>query len=443
MSRKVLKIAPLSHMLALGSAPFNAPYIGSQWPIQNVLIDADSIERRWDHTAFRTFADGDVVQSMKLMRKDDGNHAMLALTDTDLCYIRTGSGETYSYLTDTYTTGAVSDITNDVVTGASTNWLSSGLNAGDKFVLEADITAKGEPDATWATIESVDTDTKITLTANYAGTTGAFSPNKDYRARKVYSCPTGERWSCAMVGEKFCFTNGNVNVQYWDGTDPESSGSFATDLNDGKAVQARYCVAFADRLVLADLYNESTSARDQWLVRTSANGDPTKFYGDSGVTTAVDYAFIDTEEPITGLAVVGTYLVVFKKTMYTLGRKSGTATNPITFQGGERKGVGLFAPYSLTNYLTACAWLGVDDFYAMDGDTPTSIGGDIRKKFFEIVSPANQAKVFAVNNIPYCQIMWVAQTTEGQKAFVWDYRRNAWGIDTFENAITGMDFIGG
>jgi len=61
-----------------------------------------------------------------------------------------------------------------------------------------------------------------------------------------YTVPTNERWTWAVVGDKFCFTNGNVNVQYWTGT-----GS-AADLNASVAVQARYCIEYANRLFIAD-----------------------------------------------------------------------------------------------------------------------------------------------------------------------------------------------
>jgi len=87
----------------------------------------------------------------------------------------------------------------------------------------------------------------ITLSAAYTGaaTSGA------YKVRKVYSCPVGERWQFAAVNGKFCFVNGNVYGQYWDGT-----STYATDLETTPTYTkyARYCTSFANRLVIADMY---------------------------------------------------------------------------------------------------------------------------------------------------------------------------------------------
>ena len=117
-------------------APFNAQAIAGQWQISNVRVSSNRIERRWDHTVSRTFADGDIIQSAPIYRKSDGTNILLALTGTDLCRIRGGTGETYSYLTDTYTTGTISGITGTAVTGSGTDWGTAGIAAGDQFIDE-------------------------------------------------------------------------------------------------------------------------------------------------------------------------------------------------------------------------------------------------------------------------------------------------------------------
>ena len=63
-----------------------------------------------------------------------------------------------------YKTGTVA-VTNgsSVITGTSTAWLTSGIDASDFFIAAGDVVAY--------TIASIDSDTQITLTANYAGST--------------------------------------------------------------------------------------------------------------------------------------------------------------------------------------------------------------------------------------------------------------------------------
>lgn len=432
--RKIYTVNPISTGLALDSPPYDAPSGALQWASQNVRQNMNRIERRWDTTTFRTFDSGDIIYGSPLFKKTDGTYTLLTLTGTDLCNIRLGSGETYSYLTDTYKTGTISSISGDTVNGSGTGWSTSGLNAGDKFVLTDDLSAKAEPQSNWATIESIDSDTKITLTSSYAGT----HTSGTYRGRKIYSVPGGERWQYASVNGKFCFTNGNVNVQYWDGTDPESGGNFATDANSTKAVQARYCVSYVNRLCLADIYDDDISARNMWILRTSKQSDPTN-YTDS---TAVDYYFAETQEPITGVGIAGGQIVVFKKTMFYVGYPTGTATDPLTFPK-PMPGIGLFAPYSLVNFMGTCAFMGADDFYMLNGDSAVSIGSQIRHKFFSIISTDQAVRVFGLNAPKYNEILWVADTSEGQITLAYNWKSSAWFMyNGFPKNLTGLGGYG-
>jgi hypothetical protein len=408
--------------------------------MKNVRVSSARIERRWDSSVYRTFDDGDVIQSVPMYRKEDGTYAALALTGTDLCQVRAGTSETYSYLTDTYITGTISNITGAVVTGTSTAWSSSGLAAGDKFILEDDLTPKGEPDATWATILTIDSDTQITLTASYTGTTGALTTEK-YRARKVYTCPIGERWSYATVAGKFCFSNGNTLVQYWGGDDPEitspATDNFVTDLNATYAKQSKYMIGYAGRLWLANTYNESTAIQDQWLLRGSAYGDPTDFTTEGHK----DYSFYESEEPITGIGIVGSYLIVYKRTQYHLAHQSGVDTDPLQFSS-HKKGVGLYAPYSLVHADGTNLWLGADDFYRMEADTAVSIGGSVRKVFFDLIEEDDLKRVVGVNNNLFSEVLWIATTATGQYVFSYNYKHNEWGPYTFTDNLTGIGGFG-
>ena len=444
MAVKKYKIKPLAHALHLEDAPANSSALAAQWPTVNVRVSSNRVERRWDHKIFRTLADGDVVQGIPVYNKYDNTNYALILTETDIAKVATGSGETYSYLTDTYTTGHITSITDDAVVGSGDGWSASGLNPGDKFILEDDLTPKAEPDSTWATIETV-ADHAIVLEANYdtyGGTEGDFSGTpKHYRARKVYKVPSGERWQYATVAGKFCFTNGDVYGQYWAGLEPEGSAppadNFAKDLNTSYVYQARYCVAYANRLWTADMYDVGLGTRNPWILRGSKINDPTN-YTDS---TAADYYFYDMPDPITGLGVVGDQLIVYRKTMYHFGRRTSTSTDPLYFPGYQT-GVGLHAPYSLVHYLGTNAWLGVDNLYTMNGTTAVAIGGPIRKKFFSIIDDDDLEKVFGINNYRYCEILWVAQTTEGQKCFSWNYAENSWSVYEFDGNLSGLGGFG-
>ena len=429
--KKIYRVKPLASVLNLENAPINSSAIAGQWPCSNVRVSSNRVERRWDHETFRTFDDEEVIQTIPVYSQYDGTQIIFALTDTDLCRIRTGSSETYSYVTDTYTTGLISSVSGAVITGdADVNWDTDfpDLQPGDKFIINADHTANGEPDSAWGTILTVDSDTQITLTANYAGsaTSGA------YKIRKVHTTPSGERWCWGVLNGKFCFSNGNVYAQYWD-----PSLTYATTIDTTYVYQARYCTAFANRLWWADLYDSSTAARNPWLLRGSKFRDPTD-YTDS---TAVDYTFYDSSEPITGVGVVDGQMVVYKKTSYNIGTATGESTDPVRFSSAF-VGPGLFAPYSLVPVMSTNVWVGVDDFYIMNGNIATSIGGPIRKKFFSLIDDDDLEAVFGVNNYRSHEVLWCANTSEGQYVFSWNYKDNSWSADNFDSDLTGFGGFG-
>jgi hypothetical protein len=428
MSRKKLRIRPLAYLYNLDDAPANANPMTAQWPSMNVMVSSKRIERRWDTELYRTFDDVDTIQGVAIFRTNLGTYYTLVLTGTDLNKIMGGTNETYQHLTDTYTTGTIASITTTAVVGSSTNWNSSGLAAGDKFITNGDHSAAIEPDANWATIAAIVDDTHITLSSAYTGAT----TTGNYKARKVHNVPTGERWQWASVNGKFCYVNSNSYGQYWNGTD-----TYSTNLNATYCNQARYCVAYANRLFTADMYDSDLTARNPWLIRWSKEGDPTDWTD----STAGFLEFIDSEEPITGLGVAGANLVVFKKTAYYLGYRTGDPASPVAFPTNKR-GVGLYAPYSLVHVQGTVAWMGLTDFYYLNADTAESIGAPIRKKFFELVADDELENVFGLNNSRYNEILWVANTSAGQYVFVYNYVEKSWSTYSFSNNITGLGGAG-
>jgi len=433
--KKRYVVKPLDHGYSFESAGLNQSARAAQWPSHNVMVSDNRIERRWDHTMHRTMSSGDVIQTIPVYSQYDGTQLVFALNGTDLCRVRTGTGETYQFITDTYTTGTIVSITGTTVEGDSTSWGNSGLQKGDKFITNGDHTSANKEgplgaDPTWATIDSITDNTHLKLKENYGGA----ATSGGYKARKVYTCPDGERWQSAVVNGYFCFVNGDVRGQYW-----KPSNTYATDLYNGTtyAYQARYCLGFANRLWTADLYDSSTAARNPWLVMFSKSGDPTDWTD----STAGYYTFYDSSEPITGMGIVDGQLVVYKKTQYHIGTLTGTSTDPVSFRG-HFVGPGLYAPYSLVAFGGTNAWCGVDDFYIMNGNVATSIGAQIRKKFFDIVSDDDLAKVVGVNNFRFNEILWLANTPSGQIVLHWNYKNNAWYTSTFTPDLSGFGGFG-
>jgi len=438
--RKQFRLRPLAHIYDLSQAPLNSNPLAGQWPCLNVMVSSNRITRRWDHEISRTFDDTETISEIPTFRTYDGTQYILALTGGDAAKV-TGStaSDTYEYITKAYTTGHITNITADtpsVVTGSGTNWLTSGLAAGDKFIVDGDFTttAAMEPCANWATIASIGSDTALTLTGHYAGTHGSLA-TVDYRTRMIYGnvdgTPGGNRWQYASVAGKFCFGNGYDQMQVWTGT------GYSTDLNTTYCNQVRYCVPYANRLVTADSYDTDLAKRNPWRLRWSKEGDPTNWTDD----TSGFNDFIDTEEPIMGLGVAGENLIVFKNTSYYLGLRTGQATSAIGFPS-QKKGIGLYAPYSIVHAAGSVAWMGIDDFYFFNGSEAEPVGDPIRKKFFDLVSDDEAKAVFGINNIRYNEVLWVANTSSGQYIFAYDWKEKVWSTSKFSSNLTALGGAG-
>ncbi len=242
----------------------------------------------------------------------------------------------------------------------------------------------------------------------------------------AYTVPANERWQVAVVADKFCFTNGNVNVQYWAG-----SGTAAA-LDSTYATNAKYCIEYGNRLCLANL--KVGGAFAPWTLRSSANGDPTKWSTED--TTAVDYEFIETDDVISGLGKVGASLIVYKTESLLIGHKTAKATDPFIFPT-QKRGVGCTSPYSIIEFLGTNAFRGRDDFYMLDGDHPVSIGERIRYKFNEIVSPSEAENMCGFNNALEHELIWIVNTSQGKFAFVFDYKDREWGVYQYFDNMSG------
>lgn len=425
MARDIFPLKPLAKALDTSFPAINQDPLAASWPTINVQVDSNRITRRWDYAIDRTLLDGAVGQYVTLYKPGLALTNTLILTTTDLLKKEQIVGKTWSYLTPKYTTGTITDITGAglTVNGNSSLWLGTGHPvAGDKFIMNADLTADEEPDTSWRTISSVDDATTITLTSAYLDTlTGGA-----YRVRRLYSVPTDERWQYSVVNDIFCFTNGNVNVQKWDG-----STATAVDLDATHAVKARYCTCYANRLFLADMY--LTGSRNPWTVKWLKEGDPTNWVD----STAGEIDFADTDEPINGLGSVGNNLIVFKKNAYYIGSRTGKATAPVTFPTCKT-GVGNWAPYSLVETMGTCFWLSHDNFYVMNGQEAQPIGDAIKYEFFSRVDDTERVKVWGVPNNRYGEILWIAMTRDGQRIFSYKYLEQSWTVYSFNGTVTGF-----
>ena len=430
MGKLIYPIRVLEHGL-MSNYPESQTPGGYSPDLLNVRVNQHSIKGRYGHgTSDRNLEEK--VYNVILYQLAMGSRKTMYLTETNLAHKEpVTNGETFSYKTEVYTDGDVTNIVNNspssgkaTVTGSSTVWTSA--MEGDEFILNksADYTADEEPQGNWATIETRNSNTEIILDQNYTGTTGSHTNN--YIIRRVYSVPTNSRWSYVLMNDALYFSNGNVNVQAYTGS------NYAGDLDATNAVEARYMIEYANRLVLADLEG-SGSVRDPWLVKWSDENDPTAWTG----YTSGSVALLESEDYITGLGKVGAKIVVYKRESIHVGQRTGVPGDPIAFPI-YRRGVGCMAPHSIAEILGTNAFLGKDDFYWMEGDTPRPLSRNkARYKFFDLTSRTEAEQTWHLVDTDKSEIHWIVDTSSGQYDFVWNYQDDEWTIYQYGIILTG------
>jgi len=444
MPRRKYVIRPIGASVDESVDPFLLPAGYGAWGTENIKIDRHVAKKRWGYTQDRSAG---FVYGIADFNLKDGTTYNLFFNLYDLCCRKTGGSETYSYITETLNYDAkidsITDAANSVVTfKAGTTIQSDGAAAGDAFILDDDHTPNAEDDTAWLAIKTVDGETQCTLDGNYAtnGTTGSWTGSEKsglIRQKYNYDVPTdadggcGEyRWNWAVVDDKFCFTNQGVDVQYWAGT------GYAAALDSTNAKGAKYCIEYADRLVLAN--TEESGNRSPTTVRWSKNGDPTDWTD----STAGSVDLLESEEAITGLGKVGNDLVVFKRNSIVFGSRSGISTSPIIFPR-QIAGIGCIAPYSIVHAMGTVWWVGADNIYKMVGSQPVPVGGlnsQIRNKIFDNYVAASMVghTVGAHNPIEH-EILWSFELSGPDIMIVaYDYINDNWNVyDLADNMLSG------
>ncbi len=422
MKWKIHREQPLSAIYDSSRPALYAPTGQATFPSMNVNIRQKSIKKRYGYETTVTGKSDMEIQLVANFQQVDGTVKCVFLDQEDVMVKETASGKTYSYRTPNYTTGTITSITSTTVEGNGTDWATAAIAAGDYFIMDDDHTSDEENDANWVKVASVTDLNTLVLASAYTKNGTA------YKLRQIYSVPTNERWCYAVVHDKFVFSNGNENVQYWDGTT-----SKATALDSTNAVKARCMIPYANRLLLADHYISGT--REPYTLSWSANGDPTKWASEDVTAGAVD--FLETSGTLKGLGIVGAKLLVYREDSFVLGSRTGIDEAPIYFPT-EKRGVGLLAPYSLAHFEGTNVFRGKDDFYMIVGENAEPIGGPIREIFDDQVDEEMARDIFVLWDSYRNRVLWFSQTLDyGQVAWVWDYKEDSWTTFKFAHVITG------
>jgi hypothetical protein len=253
-----------------------------------------------------------------------------------------------------------------------------------------------------------------------------------------------DRIRSAMVLDELVFVNGVDEPKSWTG-----SATFANlSADSNRPTCARFVVGFADRVILGDI--GTGSSRDTQRLDWSASGNIDDFTSDgSGGANLYDSQPGSYADPIMGLLVFGSYLLIPRLNSWWLGVRTGDVNAPINF-APHIVGNGVLAEDSLCVVADqGVAYLGHDNVYLYHPSlqAPIPIGTPIKDRLFSVLDRTKLNKVRCAF-VPDTQTYWLlipdTTNTWGRTAFVFMLdpfkfeQKFVWRERTFSHDISIM-----
>lgn len=323
-----------------------------------------------------------------------GNQFLIFGTPQDLYHFQQ-STETVLFLTPRHETGTV-DVTNGsaIVAGTGTSW-STELKAGDFF--HAGATGQRDPTAVWYEIDTVDSDTQITLTTNYGEAT---QTGIDYTARLTFTAEADEQWDTATFfhadpgDEDLWFaTNGIDDVVKWDGVADQvtslSLGFSPITLN-----------TYKNMLIAGNILTDAGDARVT-EIRNSDVGRPEDFSG--GLASA--FKVHGGTDEVLALAAMGDNLVIFANRHLVVADFVG---DPFVFTFRQAaEGIGVVGGGLVANFGDFHEFIGSDTKYSFDGVTVVEQGGHVWRDVLRRRDPDRSSMGYAHFDEENGDLIWV------------------------------------
>jgi len=365
---------------------------------KNARIWRNYIEPRPGLTLLASGFDDTIMYIREFVTSADVNY-LIVITLKSLYYslnLTTFARLPWYYSTGTVTTSASSP----TVTGSGTTW-ATNARAGDRFKCDAD--------DTWKTIKTVDTNTQITLTANY----GADRSGVTYKIDRYFSGDTSNTfWGVTIADvDYFCFSQGIDPVLYVN-VDVDQVRRLSADCPS-----AKNGTLFADRLIIGNLTN--LPFRTQWCARGS--------YTDWTGTGSGFKDWVADPQEITGLSVAQGILVLYKS--YSIGHmtQTGRSDSPFNYDEVRVPAVGLYYPSLFFSIGDADIIASSDNFYSYDTRNINAIGDDIKDNFLQRIDPSyiETAHALVAEEFAEAQLYFpTVDNTTPNIAWVYNYGMN-------------------
>ena len=326
-----------------------------------------------------------------------------------------------TFITPRYDTGTV-EVTNGsaVVTGVGTLWdTSDNTKVGDEF--HAGDAAEDDPTVVWYTILTVDSDTQITLTANYDEASAG--PGIDYTIRKLFTADIFDYWRTETFPDaqpadedEWFATNGIDDIVKWNGVTTQVT------LLDTIGFKCKELARYKNMMIYLNLTLDSGDVLP-FSIRNSAITFP------ENVTTleAAEFVVHDGVDPIVGALPFGDNLFIYSERSITLVQFVGTGLL-FAFRTGI-SGIGPLNGRLIADFGDFHEFLAADSQYRFDGISIFEIGLHVWRNVTQFQDPKRLELAFSHFDEENGELLWLwprsddPNTVDGQpqKAYVEHY----------------------
>jgi hypothetical protein len=417
--------------------------------VNNILFKEQAFQPRWGYATFGgNLPLNGAITGLTLFRRNNGDQILCAFTKRDAYYYEQGTG-LWKYFTRVYITGTVtiSAGTLDTVTGSGTTWDNTNWSASGVYQIKFGTTDPNSSTGTWYTVDSVDSNTQITLTTDATEISGedyvlrlCFSgTDTDYHSVAYpYDATTGTPAHTGEEDKILVVANGIDEVQYWSGdigTDYlellENTISGGDDTPVSKYVNFFGSSGFG-HTILSNIIDEADPMPQR--IYTSDSGKPFQWDGNY-------YDFFDSQDEIVGIKPLQDQLILYKKETMTQMwiNVTGGNSDPFDFRENKIRDIGTPSIRTVHEFGSFHIFLGWDNVYIFDGVSVTPIGTDLVNNMIRRSNRAFLSTSFALPILAenlYCLFLPTGDSTYPDTCFVYNYREKFWTIWDLTHTIS-------
>ena len=323
-----------------------------------------------------------------------GVEHLIVATTKDIC-VYINAEDTFHYLTPIYNAGTAA-ASGTAVTGTTTLW-DANAKAGDQISFGANDV--NEHEATWFEIDSVDSDTGITLTAS-AGTV----VDGPYTIRKLFTGDLTNLWddeifvnaSPSGVNELW-LTNGIDDIVRWDGA------SATVEVMSALNFKAKILTVFKNMMIFGNITQGGTNKTTDII--NSNPGEP------QNVTTGISEQFQvhGGTDPLIAMKPIGDVLALYSKENVVIAHATGD--DLVFIFRNAIATIGCKAHRGIADFGNYHEFIGSDSQYIFDGVSVKEINPHVWREIIRQQDPLRVAASFAHFDDENGDLIWSVPST--------------------------------